>query len=139
VFTRDDDAIRSGDDKQERLAELRRTGATVVQAEVEHRKIIVLDETRVLLGSMNPLSHTSGREIMVEFHGRQFAMHVLKTLRAREFAAVPRCPACGRDYTLCRNQGKKSSRGPWYWQCKGCFAVHEIDSRSPAERSRTRR
>ncbi|GAA3577558.1 hypothetical protein GCM10022222_72810 [Amycolatopsis ultiminotia] len=139
VFARDDDAIRSAEDKQARLAALRATGATVVQAEVEHRKIIVVDDNLVLVGSMNPLSHTSGREVMLELRGRQFATHFLKALRARDFARVPHCEPCDRSYTLCRHQGKKRSRGPWYWQCKGCHATLEIDHRTAGERARSKK
>jgi hypothetical protein len=51
------------------VADLPATGAKVIKAEVEHRKIVIADRQVVLLGTHNPLSQFRTREVMITCRG----------------------------------------------------------------------
>jgi hypothetical protein len=57
--------------------------ATVICSDHEHRKIVVIDDETVLLGSLNAPSDREGcsRETMITMNGHAFAAHLLTELR----------------------------------------------------------
>jgi hypothetical protein len=59
-----------------------------------HQKIVIIDEKTVLLGSLNVLSQSRTREVMLVMHGAYFARKLLEDERAADFSAPPRCAAC---------------------------------------------
>ncbi|MEO6088264.1 MAG: AAA domain-containing protein [Umezawaea sp.] len=101
------------------VAELVATGAKVVRAEVEHRKVVVLDRTVALLGSHNPLSQYKSREMMIACRGAAFAERLLIELQAETYGNPPNCDRCGRDFELWRSAAKARNR-PYFWRCHPC-------------------
>ncbi|ONK15215.1 AAA domain-containing protein [Streptomyces sp. MP131-18] len=112
VFVRDP-SDRGQRDRTKLVRELRSVVHTVVPVNVMHQKIVVIDEHTVLLGSLNALSQSRSREIMLTIRGAHFARKILAHEHAESFAAPPRCGACGGDEVDLRRYGK----GEWYWRC----------------------
>lgn len=114
VFVRDPtDSLQRRPDFQGHVQDLRATGATVVQVNLLHQKIVVVDERTVLLGSLNVLSQRRTREVMILMSGGHFAKKLLEHEQAERFARPPRCGACGTpEVDLRRGKG-----GDWYWHC----------------------
>ncbi|MEV8067291.1 AAA domain-containing protein [Streptomyces sp. NPDC085995] len=112
VFVRD--PSDTGQRKQASLVErLRTVVPTVVPVNVMHQKIVVIDEHTVLLGSLNSLSQSRSREVMLTIRGSHFARKLLAHEHAEAFAKPPRCGACkGTDIDLRRRRD-----GTWYWRC----------------------
>ena len=112
VFVRD--PHDTGQKKQtELLRQLRTVVPTVVSVNVMHQKIVVIDERTVLLGSLNSLSQSRSREVMLTIKGGHFARKILTHEHAEDFARPPRCGACrGDDVDLRRRRN-----GDWYWRC----------------------
>lgn len=103
---------------QQYLAELRAVLHAVIEINVMHQKIVVIDEQTVLLGSLNTLSQSWTREVMLAMRGAHFTRQLLDHERAEDFAAPPNCGAChGTMIDL-----RRSSRGDWRWRCynPGC-------------------
>jgi len=120
VFTRDDkDFIMRNPSGQRWLAELRATGAKIIRARVEHRKVVVVDEGLVLLGSHNPLSQRGSREVMLACRGAAFAKRLLDELRAADCADPVPCTKCGEPSELWRSADKKKGR-LLFWRCHPC-------------------
>jgi hypothetical protein len=94
---------------------LRATGAKVIRAEVEHRKIVIIDRQVVLLGSQNPLSQHSSREVMISCRGGAFAERLLADLKADVHGHPPVCDQCGRDFELWRSAAKRKGM-PYFWR-----------------------
>jgi len=119
LFVRDPgDQLQGRPDYQRYLTDLRSAVHTVVEINVMHQKIVVLDEQTVLLGSLNVLSQSRTREVMLVMRGAHFARRLLGHERAEDFAAPPRCGDCnGTMIDLRRN-----TKGDWYWRCynRGC-------------------
>lgn len=115
LFVRDpSDQLQGKPENQRYLADLRPVLDTVVEINVMHQKIVVIDEKTVLLGSLNVLSQSRTREVMLVMHGAYFARKLLEHERADDFAAPPRCAACrGTKIDLRR----ASKAGNWYWRC----------------------
>jgi AAA domain/PLD-like domain len=129
LFVRDPgDWLQGRPEHQQHLADLRSVLSTVVEINVMHQKIVVIDEKTVLLGSLNVLSQSWTREVMLVMQGAYFARKLLERERAEDFAAVPSCVACqGTKIDLRR--GRKA--GEWYWRC--------YDSECPSRSSGNRR
>lgn len=119
VFVRD--PHDSGQKKQSHLVKrLRAVVPTVVSVNVMHQKIVVIDEHTVLLGSLNSLSQSRSREVMLTIKGGHFAGKILAHEHAEDFAKPPRCGSCrGDDVDLRRRRD-----GSWYWRCfnRACSA-----------------
>ncbi|QKW22334.1 hypothetical protein HUT16_27540 [Kitasatospora sp. NA04385] len=122
-----DDAVRRGvqvtvfvrdqsDNNQKKfteyLSELKAVIPSVVPVNVMHQKIVVIDERTVLLGSLNALSHSHSREIMLTVRGAHFARKILDHEHAEDFARPPRCGGCRGDEVDLRRGAKG-----WYWRC----------------------
>ncbi|MFD3506882.1 AAA domain-containing protein [Nocardia sp. NPDC058666] len=98
---------------EELVADLAANVGTVVRVNVMHQKIIVIDEQTVMLGSLNPLSQSWTREIMVTMRGSHLAKKLLDAQHAETFARPPECPGCQRrDVDL-----RRRKNGIWYWRC----------------------
>ncbi|MFE1596673.1 AAA domain-containing protein [Nocardia sp. NPDC058705] len=113
VFVRD-----PGDQLQQRLEEfvdeLSAVVRTVVRVNVMHQKIVVVDEQTVMIGSLNPLSQSHTREIMLTMRGTHFAKKILEGQHAEIFARPPRCGGCNeQDVDLKRRRDQT-----WYWRCR---------------------
>ncbi len=100
LFVRDPgDQLQGRPDYQRYLADLRAVLSTVVEINVMHQKIVIIDEKTVLLGSLNSLS--------------QSARMLLEHEHASDIAVPPRCGACrGTMIDLRRRRA-----GDWYWRC----------------------
>ena len=91
-----------------------------------HEKIVIIDDSIVWFGSLNPLSHTSvTEETMARIDNRNFANELtdalsLKHLKNRNGASVikenPKCEDCnGRTAYYVGKYGKSN-----YWKCEDC-------------------
>ncbi len=99
---------------QDLIDELSAVVDTVVCVNVMHQKIVVIDEQMVIIGSLNPLSQSNTREIMVTMHGTHFAKKILDGQHAEIFARPPTCAGCGlREVDLKRRKDET-----WYWRCR---------------------
>jgi phosphatidylserine/phosphatidylglycerophosphate/cardiolipin synthase-like enzyme len=120
LFVRDpSDSLQGKPDQQQTLAVLRPLLTSVVEINVMHQKIVIIDEKTVLLGSLNVLSQSRTREVMLVMHGAYYARRLLEDERAEDFAAPPRCGACRGTKIDLRRSGKT---GDWIWRCydRGC-------------------
>jgi phosphatidylserine/phosphatidylglycerophosphate/cardiolipin synthase-like enzyme len=101
---------------QRELARLREAATTVVQMQRMHQKIVVVDDRIVMYGSLNALSSSHRREIMVINKGAYFAAKLLDHEHAKLFAEPHNCGRCGEPAALRRSE---SGRGgyPWFWRC----------------------
>jgi hypothetical protein len=115
------------------VADLAATGATVIRSEVEHRKVVVLDRSVVLLGSQNPLSQNRSREVMITCRGTAFAERILTELHAEKHGSPPACERCGTNFEL-RRHGEKNG-AEYHWRCRRCGIDHPIDGASLARDS----
>ncbi|HEY8455489.1 MAG TPA: AAA domain-containing protein [Actinopolymorphaceae bacterium] len=110
-----------GDRAREAIARLLDSAATVIRSDVEHRKVIVIDDHTVLLGSNNALSQSRSREIMVGVRGRAFVKELAKSMNLAALEDVPHCRSCGCDYELRRSQDRRRG-APYFWRCPLCRA-----------------
>ncbi|WP_030371092.1 AAA domain-containing protein [Streptomyces rimosus] len=114
VFIRDDtDQLQKKPANQKLIADLRSIVDVVVPMNVMHQKIAVIDERTVMLGSLNVLSQSWTREVMLTMRGAHFARKLLEHEHAAVFAAPPRCDRCrGKEIEIRRRQN-----GTWVWRC----------------------
>ncbi|WP_197043620.1 AAA domain-containing protein [Saccharothrix sp. NRRL B-16314] len=120
VFTRNDtDFIQRNDTNQEWLQALKATGARIIRARLEHKKIVVIDQQVVLIGSLNALSHGNSREVMLTCRGSAFAKRLLADLGADGFADPPACTRCRAETELHRSADRKRGT-PYFWRCPRC-------------------
>lgn len=114
VFLRDDtDQIQSRPVNQALIADLRAVVDTVVPVNVMHQKIVVIDERTVMIGSLNALSQSWTREVMLTMHGGHFARKLLQQQHAELFARPPKCGRCGGGSIELRRR----KNGTWFWRC----------------------
>lgn len=114
LFVRDaSDHLQGKPANQQFLADLRAVVPTVVEINVMHQKIVVIDEQVVLLGSLNSLSQSWTREVMLTIHGGHFARRLLEHENAMIFARPPRCGECHGTEVVLRRKGA----GEWFWRC----------------------
>jgi hypothetical protein len=114
VFIRDDtDQLQGRAQAQALIADLRAVVHTVVPVNVMHQKIVVIDERTVLLGSLNSLSQSRTREVMLTMHGAYFARKLLEQQHAETFARPPKCGRCGGSSIELRRR----TNGTWFWRC----------------------
>ncbi|MCG3753195.1 AAA domain-containing protein [Amycolatopsis sp. Poz14] len=129
VFVRPErDHIMRQEANKEWVAALLATGAKVIRAEVEHRKIVVVDRQVVLLGSHNPLSQRRSREVMLACRGAAFAERLLADLDAETHGQPPVCDRCGRDFELWRSEAKAKNM-PYFWRCHPCKIDRDVNAR----------
>jgi hypothetical protein len=120
VFVRTErDHVMRTDSAKRWVGELEATGAKVIRAEVEHRKIIIVDEHLTLLGSHNPLSQRHSREVMIACRGAAFAERMLTELNAKAHGKPPFCTRCSRDFELWRSSSRRRNT-PYFWRCHPC-------------------
>ncbi|WP_455351932.1 phospholipase D-like domain-containing protein [Streptomyces sp. SYSU K217416] len=114
VFIRDDtDQLQKRDANQALIGDLRTVAHSVVPMNVMHQKIAVIDEQTVMLGSLNVLSQSWTREIMLTMRGAHFARKLLEHEHAETFAAPPKCGRCkGSDIEI-----RRRKNGTWVWRC----------------------
>ncbi|GAV39254.1 AAA domain-containing protein [Streptomyces acidiscabies] len=119
VFVRDpfDDLQRKS---PELVDELKEVADTVVRMNVMHQKIVVVDDSTVAIGSLNALSQSWTREIMITMNGAHFARKILEQQHADVFSRPPTCPSCRRDDIEIR----RGQRGNWYWRCYNRSCPH---------------
>ncbi|MEW2399910.1 AAA domain-containing protein [Streptomyces sp. NPDC046862] len=114
VFIRDDtDQLQARPDSQSLIADLRAVVHTVIPVNFMHQKIAVIDERTVMIGSLNTLSQSWTREVMVTIRGGHFARKILEHQHAELFTRPPKCARCGgRSIELRRRRS-----GVWFWRC----------------------
>ena len=120
IFVRDpSDPLQQKEHFTEALAALRAVVPDVIEVNVTHEKVVVIDDHTVMMGSLNALSQHRSREVMITMHGHHWARKLLTHLHAEEFSKPPRCGACKGQQVDLRRAG---SSGPWYWHCynKAC-------------------
>jgi AAA domain-containing protein/phospholipase D-like protein len=114
VFVRDpSDPLQQKESFAAALTALRAVVPNVVEANVTHQKVVVIDDRIVMMGSLNALSQQRSREVMVTMHGYHWARKLLDHLHAEEFSKPPRCGACHKQQVDLRRE----SSGDWYWRC----------------------
>ncbi|MFE5034998.1 phospholipase D-like domain-containing protein [Streptomyces sp. NPDC056683] len=114
VFIRDDtDQLQARPDNQSLIADLRAVARTVIPVNVMHQKIAVIDEQTVMMGSLNSLSQSWTREIMVTMRGGHFARKLLEHEHAELFTRPPKCARCGGTSIELRRR----TNGTWFWRC----------------------
>ncbi|MCC5579037.1 hypothetical protein IMZ11_25765 [Microtetraspora sp. AC03309] len=114
VFVRDpSDTLQQKQSFADCLAELRAIVPTVVQVNVMHQKIVVIDDRVVMLGSLNALSQRRTREVMLTLRGGHFARKILEHEHAEDFSRPPRCGRCQQTKVDLRRR----TDGRWYWRC----------------------
>jgi hypothetical protein len=121
VFTRDpSDKGQGRDDSAQAIKALRDIGVRIVEMNVAHQKVVVIDDHTVMMGSLNALSQHRTREVMLTTNGTYFARKLLAELHAEEFSTPPPCGACGGDQVdLRRRTGRTTD---YHWRCynKAC-------------------
>lgn len=114
VFIRDDtDHLQARPNNQSLIADLRAIVHTVVPVNFMHQKIAVIDERTVMIGSLNSLSQSWTREVMVTIRGGHFARKLLEHEQAELFARPPKCGRCGGTSIELRRR----RNGIWFWRC----------------------
>ncbi|GAA4961480.1 AAA domain-containing protein [Actinoplanes utahensis] len=114
LFVRDPgDKVQREPEHQGFLTDLRAILHTVVEVNVMHQKIVVIDERTTLLGSLNVLSQRWTREVMVAMRGSHFARKMLEHEHAAAFSRQPPCGVCGSHQVDLRRR----QNGIWYWRC----------------------
>jgi phosphatidylserine/phosphatidylglycerophosphate/cardiolipin synthase-like enzyme len=125
VFVRD-----PADQLQKRFQHLVDELASVVDSVVcvheMHQKIIVIDNRLVILGSLNPLSQSSTREIMLTIRGTHFAGKILEEQHAGPFSQPPDCRGCRKKEV----DLKRRKSGAWYWRCRNVHCPARKGSRA---------
>jgi phosphatidylserine/phosphatidylglycerophosphate/cardiolipin synthase-like enzyme len=130
VFVRtEDDPMMATDRHKEWVERLREAGATVIRAEVEHRKVVVVDRGLVLIGSHNPLSQRLSREVMIACRGAAFAERMLDELHAEILGHPPECGECGRVLEIRRSASRRRGM-PFVWRCRTCRTQHDVGTTS---------
>jgi hypothetical protein len=115
IFVRDpSDNLQQKHHFAKALADLRAVVPNVVEVNVAHEKVVVIDDQIVMLGSLNTLSQRRSREVMITMRGRHWAHRLLGHLHAEEFSRPPRCGACNRETVDLR---RRPNAGSWYWHC----------------------
>lgn len=114
VFIRDDsDQIQARPDNQSLIADLQAVVDTVIRVNVMHQKIVVIDEQTVMIGSLNALSQSWTREVMLTMRGGYFARKLLEIQHAELFTRPPKCGRCGGTCIELRRR----TNGTWFWRC----------------------
>nr|WP_230205293.1 AAA domain-containing protein [Parafrankia elaeagni] len=129
VFIRDNsDQVQRTEVSQDLIADLRAVVHTVVPINVMHQKVVVIDERTVMLGSLNALSQSWTREVMLTMSGAHFARKLLAHLNAEDFARPPPCGRCGGTSIEVRRR----SNGIWFWRCYDTVCKTDHKGRSNA-------
>ncbi|WNM30881.1 AAA domain-containing protein [Streptomyces sp. Li-HN-5-11] len=129
VFIRDDtDQIQARPDTQNLIADLRAVVHTVIPINFMHQKIAVIDERTVMIGSLNTLSQSWTREVMVTIRGGHFARKLLEHEHAELFTRPPKCARCGGTSIELRRR----KNGVWFWRCYDTVCKTGRNGRSDA-------
>jgi hypothetical protein len=139
VFVRtDNDRIMKQESNKQWVEALLKTGAKVIRAEVEHRKIVIVDRQVVLLGSHNPLSQHRSREVMLACRGTAFAERLLTDLEAETHGNPPVCDQCGRAFELWCSSARTKNM-PYFWRCHPCRIDRKVNTTSGGAAARAER
>jgi phosphatidylserine/phosphatidylglycerophosphate/cardiolipin synthase-like enzyme len=113
------DAVMRRPENQAWIRQLQAVASRTIRYHDMHQKIVIIDQRVAWLGSLNTLSHSRTREIMLLHEGHQFTRKLLAHEHAEQFATPPRCGRCNAtDVELARSNSK--ARGlAWYWRCSG--------------------
>ncbi|MFF5856378.1 AAA domain-containing protein [Streptomyces sp. NPDC012751] len=129
VFIRDDtDQLQARPGSQSLIADLRAVVDTVIPVNVMHQKIAVIDERVVMIGSLNTLSQSRTREVMVTMRGGHFARKLLEHEHAELFTRPPKCARCGGT----RIELRRRKNGTWFWRCYDVVCKTGVNGRSNA-------
>lgn len=129
VFLRDDtDQLQARPANQSLIADLRAVVHTVIPVNVMHQKIAVIDEQTVMIGSLNTLSQSWTREVMLTMRGAHFARKLLEHEHAELFTRPPKCARCGGTSIELRR--RKNST--WFWRCYDTVCKTGANGRSDA-------
>lgn len=131
VFTRPE-RQQPCDSLRERLKELRTVATRVVVYHNMHQKLVIVDQSITMVGSLNMLSHRDTREVMVEYQGQGFASNMLRAEHAEHFAKPPRCGTCKSIAELHRLTDEGSL--PWSWRCGAPRRCNWTQDATPPER-----
>ncbi|WP_340380325.1 phospholipase D-like domain-containing protein [Streptomyces sp. SS7] len=94
VFIRDDtDQIQARPASQSLIADLRSVVDTVTLMNVMHQKIAVIDDQTITIGSLNTLSQSWTREVILTMRGGHFARKILEHEYAELFSRPRHVPA----------------------------------------------
>ena len=78
VFVRDpSDSLQQKEHFTEALAALRTVVPDVIEVNVTHEKVVVIDDHTVMMGSLNALSQHRSREVMITMRGHHWARKLL--------------------------------------------------------------
>ncbi|WP_258308332.1 hypothetical protein [Streptomyces sp. NWU339] len=80
---------------------------------VMHQKIAVIDERAVMIGSLNTLSQSWTREVVVTMRGGHFARKLLEHEQTERFTRPPKCGRCGGTSI----EPRRRKNGTWFWRC----------------------
>lgn len=128
VFVRDPSDHSQGQPLyQQQVTALRTVVPAVVEVFKMHQKIIVIDERIVLFGSLNTLSQSNSREVMLVMEGEHFARKLLDHEQARAIATPPRCGRCGSTTLVLH----RTIRQNWFWRCYARAGTAGPNGRSP--------
>jgi hypothetical protein len=113
------DAVMRRPENQAWIRQLQAVASRTIRYHDMHQKIVIIDQRVAWLGSLNTLSHSRTREIMLLHEGHQFTRKLLAHEHAEQFATPPRCGRCNAtDVELARSNSR--ARGlTWYWRCSG--------------------
>lgn len=92
-------------------------GATVIHKQGMHEKLVVIDDTIIWSGSLNPLSFSDTQEIMERRVSKLVVKEYAQIVRLEELIAeydggTPKCPICEAE--MVANEGRDD---PYYWKC----------------------
>jgi len=127
-----------GDRGKHELAQYRRLEQVLLSWRVRvihkrrmHEKLVVIDDSVLWTGSLNPLSHSSTQEIMERRVNRKIVKDYAATLRLGDLLAEyddgpPSCPICGSE--IVATEGRDD---PFFWRCveKDCYSRSIDDPR----------
>jgi hypothetical protein len=92
-------------------------GTIVVHKQGMHEKLVIIDDTIIWSGSLNPLSFSNTQEIMERRVSKSVVNEYARIARLNEMIAeydggTPKCPICGSE--MVASEGRDD---PYYWKC----------------------
>lgn len=141
VFTRDSgDGLQGRQGGGDRIRHLRAAGITCVPIKDMHQKIIVIDDSISMVGSLNALSHgtrasAATRDIMLVHAGRHFARRLLDAEYAEPLSRLRSCEKCGNDESVRAQLLRSAKSKGWHWTCRNCSWRTPIPGTTPGKRS----
>lgn len=104
-------------------------GIIVIHKQRMHEKIVIIDDSILWMGSLNPLSFRNTQEIMERRHSKEVVNNYVNTLKITDLISeysdgTPTCPICGSEM-----MASEGADDPFYWKCTepDCYS-RSIDS-----------